>query len=185
MTEEQHCIILITGQVHGGKTSFLIGLIDQLKSREFITGGFLCPGTFDAGVRSEFRLLNIRTGEEVPMASVTETKDWMKYRRFWFNPVAFNHGREWIRECLSREAEIIVLDEVGPMELGGSGWSELLDDLVKAPVPVQLWSVRESLLDEVMERWGIPGEQVIRIDTRTVDETADIISEIMNKSDLN
>jgi len=180
MTKEQHKILLITGKVHAGKTSFLAGLVDLLKSRKINTGGFLCPGTFDAGKRSEFTLLNIRTGEEVPMASQRETKDWMKYRRFWFNPAAFNCGREWIRECLGRETQIIVVDEVGPMELEGSGWSDVLDDLVKAPLPLQLWSVRENLLGEVMERWSIPHEHLIRIDARTVDETADLISEIMN-----
>ena len=50
------------------------------------------------------------------MASVLKTKNWMKYRRFWFNPDAFNQGREWVRECLMQETQIIVIDEVGPME---------------------------------------------------------------------
>ena len=176
-------IFLITGPVQGGKTTFLAELCRVLEKRGLKTGGFLCPGSFDSGQRSGFSLLNTGTGEEVTMASVLKTKNWMKYRRFWFNPDAFNQGREWVRECLMQETQIIVIDEVGPMELEGSGWSDLLEALEKAPVPLQLWTVRENLLPEVMERWGIPGDRVINIDKQSVDETADMIGKILDKKE--
>lgn len=169
-------IFLLTGSVQGGKTTFLGSLIERLTDERTKVGGFLCPGTFDSGIRSAFSLKNILTGVELPMGSARESLDWFKYRRFWFNPEAFKEGEEWIRESLRQEAQIIVVDEVGPMELEGAGWSEILDDLVKMPLPLQLWSVRENILQEVMQRWDVPPEHLIRIDTMNVDQAATLIS---------
>lgn len=172
-------IFLLTGSVQGGKTTFLSALAALLNNRGLTLGGFLCPGTFDSGNRSEFYLKNILTGVEIPMGSVRETLHWFKYRRFWFNPEAFKQGEEWIRESLRQEAQIIVVDEVGPMEMEGSGWSEILDDLVKMPVPLQLWSVRENILQEVMQRWDVPPEHLIRIDTMDVNQAAALIKGVL------
>ncbi len=169
-------IILLTGSVQGGKTTFLRSLIERLYQRGLKAGGFLCPGTFDSGIRSAFSLKNIQTGVELPMAASKETSDWFKYRRFWFNPEAFITGREWTLEQLSQKPDMLVIDEVGPMELEGSGWSELLEDLVKAPVSLLLWSVRENIVSEVMQQWDVPPDHLIRIDTMDVDQAAALIS---------
>ena len=120
---------LVTGKVQGGKTSYLTELVDQLKNREIKVAGFLSPGSFESGERSGFHLKNILTGMEIPMASVREMDAWVKYRRFWFNPDAFRQGREWILSSLTLDPDVMVIDEVGPMELEGSGWSESLESL--------------------------------------------------------
>jgi nucleoside-triphosphatase len=175
-------IFLITGPVQGGKTTFLKELVELLKEREISVGGFLCPGSFDSGDRSGFDLKNIGTGMELPMASALETEEWIKYRRFWFNPDAFKQGIRWIQASRLLEPDVVVIDEVGPMELEGLGWSDLLKSLVISPIPVQLWSVRENLLGEVMQKWDISPKHLIRIDQLRVELVAELITGIVKKS---
>ncbi|RLD56273.1 MAG: hypothetical protein DRI97_07795, partial [Bacteroidetes bacterium] len=91
---QQQNIFLITGTIQGGKTSYLIELAELLRKRGLSVGGFLAPGTFESGERSGFKLKNILSGVEIPMASTKETAGWFKYRRFWFNPDAFIQGME-------------------------------------------------------------------------------------------
>ncbi len=169
-------ILLVSGPVQGGKTSYLTELVDLLKKRGLKLGGFLARGSFHSGERSGFTLKNIRGGMELPMASAQETAGWFKYRRFWFNPNAFKLGRSWILSSLKEEPDVLVIDEVGPMELEGSGWSESLSSLRNSSVPVQLWSVRDSLLNEVMEHWNISTEHVFTIHKEKPDQTAELIS---------
>jgi nucleoside-triphosphatase THEP1 len=161
--KQRSTVFLVTGKVQGGKTTFLRELVELFKKRGITVGGFLCPGHFDAGERSGFQLKNIITGKELPMATVRESPGWIKYRRFWFNPDAFRHGKEWIRESLLQGHQVMVIDEVGPMELEHAGWSELLDQLVISYVPVQLWSVREKLVRKVLRQWNIPDGNVLDI----------------------
>jgi hypothetical protein len=53
------------------------------------------------------------------------------------------------------------------MELEGRGWAGLLEMLVKHETILQLWSVREQLVSQVMERWSIGNTQVIDMDIDT------------------
>ncbi len=174
---QQQNIFLITGTIQGGKTSYLIELVELLRKRGLSLGGFLAPGSFDSGERSGFKLKNILTGVEIQMASTKEIAGWFKYRRFWFNPDAFIQGMEWIRKIMPDEPQVVVIDEVGPMELEGSGWWEILEFLKSSTVPVQLWSVRENLIEEVMQRWDIPDSHIIRIDEAEVNQAARKIAE--------
>jgi len=161
---KQHSsIYLVTGKVQGGKTTYLNKLAGLLRKKGVTVGGFLCPGLFEAGERSSFSLINILTGAELPMASMEARATWIHYRRFWFDPETFSQGKIWIKRSLLQKVQVMVIDEVGPMELEGAGWSELLDHLPDAPVPVQLWSVRETLLGEVMQRWNIPDGNIIPV----------------------
>ena len=173
--EQKQNIFLITGEIQGGKTSYLLELVEVLKKSGLNVGGFLAPGSFESGERSGFKLKNILTEFEISMASIKEIDVWEKYRRFWFNPDAFIQGREWICESLKADPDVVVIDEVGPMEQEGSGWSETLEFLLSSSVPVQLWSVREKLCGEVMEYWSISSEHLIHIDKEDVHKAADLI----------
>jgi len=173
--KQKQNIFLITGDIQGGKTSYLSELVDVLKKRSLSVGGFLAPGSFKSGERSGFKLLNLKTGVEMSMASTEETDAWEKFRRFWFNPDAFIQGRKWIQACLEQQTDIVVIDEVGPMEIEGRGWFETLESLLGSSVPVQLWSVRENLTSEVMRRWKIPDSHIIHINDAAKSQTADLI----------
>ena len=173
--EQAPSIFLVTGSVQGGKTTFLIELVELLRKRGLSLGGFLAKGSFENGERSAFVLHNIENGAELTMASAHETAQWIKYRRFWFNPDAFTLGREWICASLKANPDVIVIDEVGPMEQEGSGWSETLEFLKSSSVPVQLWSVREKLSREVMEHWSISAGHLIHIENEEVHKAANLI----------
>ncbi len=148
-------------------------------------GGFLCPGTFSSGRRSGFKLSRIGTGMQIPMASDREKEGWFSYRRFWFNPEAFYRGRKWIETSLEKQPDVLVIDEVGPMELEGSGWSGTLDMLAERQGTVQLWSVREQLLSEVIQRWRIKAGNVIDIERETPLTAMERIKQSMKKKQSN
>jgi len=166
MREEiHHHIHVLTGPVQGGKTSLLKERIALLKKGGIRVMGFICPGTISQGRRSEFQLENIHTGQRVAMGSEKEKKGWVKYRRFYFNPEAFSQGKAWIEKAVSEQADLLVIDEVGPMELEGMGWSEILDFLENKTGVFQLWIVRQQILPEVLGKWKIPEDQIFTFET--------------------
>ena len=182
--EQKQSIYLVTGAIQEGKTSFLSELVGLLKKDELKIGGFLAPGCFESGERCGFTLKNIENGMELPLAADRETGGWFRFRRFWFNPDTFKMGTKWIQACLEQEPDVMVIDEVGPMELQDSGWSDILELLGKGSVPLQLWSVRESLLGEVMTRWDIPAGQVIHIDKVQVKQAAGLMNDLVRNQGI-
>ncbi len=182
LRNQQDSIYLVTGSVQGGKTTYLSQLSELLKKRGLKICGFLCPGSFVAGKRAGFTLQNIKNGKQVALASALETPEWTPYKRFWFNPEAFTLGSEWMGECLAQAPDVVIIDEVGPMELEGSGWSDILETVENSSVPVQIWNVREKLIREVMKRWGIPPASVIRIEEMELSQAAKQVSETVKRN---
>lgn len=163
-------IFLLTGPVHSGKTTRAGRLVDRIRSKGLRVSGFLAPGEFDGGVRSGFSLVDLEDGSRLPLATVRNKKGWTRYGRFFFNPAAMDKGKRIIERAIREQSRLVVIDEVGPMELAGRGWSELLNLLAESHEIIQLWVVRESLATEVSSRWRInPGNVLSPEGTR--DET--------------
>ena len=158
----QH-IFVITGGVHEGKTTFLTELLERLSEEKLKIAGFLCPGFFKDGARSGFNLLNTADGNQLPLATIEEKQGWFKFHRFNFNPEAFQVGETWIREALSLQPDLLVIDEVGPMELQGKGWWDTLKIIEKRCDIAQIWVVREQLIQDVKDLWCIDDDHIFRI----------------------
>ena len=154
---------MITGKVQGGKTTLVSELLDRFKKENLKITGFLCPGTFKEGQRSSFTLMNLENGDYLPMATIEERKGWLKYRRFFFNPEAFAQGEVWIRNGLANHPDLVVIDEVGPMELHELGWWNTLKILEKQLDIAQIWIVREKILQEVIAKWNISRDNIFRV----------------------
>ncbi len=148
-----------------------------LKARQLRLAGFLCRGEFSGGSRSAFILEDLDNGKVYPLATTTEMKEWIPFRRFFFNPLALAEGEKIIRKGLDMKADLVVVDEVGPWELEGGGWSSVLDLLAGETGVTQLWIAREGMVDEICRRWNIPGEHIFRMD----DQPENILLEVLYK----
>jgi len=162
-SEPHHNIFIITGKVHSGKTTFLSRLTERLKEKHVSMAGFLSQGTFSGDRRSSFSLVNIHNRAQIILASIEKGEDWIPFGRFFFNPEALSEGEKIIRKGLEQRTDLVVLDELGPFELEGGGWTQILELLEKEYELAQLWVVREQLLERVLDRWNIPGENVFRV----------------------
>lgn len=165
MQSEPHLnIYLVTGKVHSGKTSFVSGLVQRLKKEHIPVSGFLSEGTFTAGRRSSFSLVNVEDGKQHLLATVETRKGWFRFRSFYFNPEALKEGEKIIAGALEKRVGLVVVDEVGPLELEGGGWIRVLEHLDREYENIQLWVVRKQILEIVLEKWNIPADHVITID---------------------
>lgn len=158
-------IYVLTGPVQGGKTTSVSELVKALRKRGLRVMGFSCPGELSKGRRSAFHLHNLENGVQILMGRDEEQKGWIKFRRFYFNPDGFVLGERWIKESILSDPDLLVIDEVGPMELEGLGWSKILDTLVEQDSIIQLWLVREQILPEVLKKWRIADSQVFTLET--------------------
>lgn len=171
----QQKIHILTGKVESGKSTRLRELVEELKQRGTHVEGFLCRGNNQDGKRSGYTLANVRDGSEILFATREKRSGWREYGRFFFNPAAFTKGEEILMKAIDNKSEVVVIDEVGPLELEDCGWSATLGELLNEKRMVQLWVVREKILDRVLEKWNIPENRVIYIDRENKKETLEKI----------
>ncbi len=168
-------IFIITGDVHEGKTTYVEKLISIFRSHQFKVAGFLAVGSFQNGKRHDYKLLNLSTNELFEFAKAQEQPGWTKFRRFWFNPAAIKSGNDILQEAQAIDEAIVVIDEVGPMEVDGQGWHQSLMQLTLFTNRVQLWVVRRQLANTICERYALDPAFIIDIANNSEEEAMQIM----------
>jgi nucleoside-triphosphatase THEP1 len=74
-----------------------------------------------------------------------------------------------------KNVDLIIIDEIGPFEMKGRGWAEAFSKILKELDQPLLISVREKLVDTVIEHWNL--RDVKKYDV-TLATAKDICSEI-------
>ena len=73
-------------------------------------------------------------------------------------------GMAAIQPDACRHAKVIVVDEVGKLEMKGHGWASALPQLMALKDPVHIWIVRDVLVDGVCGRWPFDRDDIIGVD---------------------
>ena len=78
---------------------------------------------------------------------------------------------------------MILIDEVGHLELKGKGWSNAIENITRINNTIpQLWIVRKSLVQKISRRWNIGNAYIFDITESSVLEVENKISEIISNS---
>ena len=153
-------VFIVTGAQGEGKSSLIAALAEALRGAGLIPVGFHAPGFWAEGRRSGFDLIDLGGGERLPLCRTDGPQEWPSQGPFRFSPEGLAFGRRALSEALRRGPDLVIVDEVGPLELRGEGWSEGLDALVRGRRAPMVWVVREGLIDEVRLRWGLADDRV-------------------------
>jgi nucleoside-triphosphatase THEP1 len=148
-------VFILAGDTGSGKTTRAQEVVDGLRARGLRVGGILAPGLLEDGRRTGFDLVNLGTGESAPLARerAGEAGRHAQWGRFSFSPDGLALGQKALGRD-ARTADVVVVDEVGPFELAGGGWSAALDALARDHAGPVVLVVRASIVDAVKGRWG-------------------------------
>lgn len=169
-------VFLLTGPTQSGKTTLIKETAGLLMEKGLKVRGILAPGNFRDGKRNEFFIWDIKTGKAELLASRKPEKGWTPYGPFFFNPDIFLKGTATIGQALKERADLVILDEVGPVEMKGKGWHQALEMLKDRRDVRQVWVVRERMQKEIRLNYMVPGENVIQSDQWTAEGLAEFLS---------
>ncbi|MBM3421201.1 MAG: hypothetical protein FJY11_08710 [Bacteroidetes bacterium] len=174
-------IFIMTGDRLSGKTTFLKEIISILNERAINPAGFISEGIHESETRIGFKLTGIASEKRVELCSTVERPGMIRQGRFWFSREALQTGDEIIREAASSGAAVIVIDEVGPLEISGKGWYNAIENATASSDAVHVWSVRRSLVKKASRRWNTGDVTIVDTTTAIPEETALLIIEAANK----
>lgn len=142
---------LVVGPPNSGKSAYLQDVVELGRSRGKHVAGVISHGIWQEGAKSGFILEAVASGER-RLFAVSEPR-WqpiLTLGRFYFSPGAIAWGNQTLLE--STAAELVVIDEFGPLELEGGGlWPGIAFLLHNSPAPL-LIAVRPSLTAAVLQR---------------------------------
>jgi len=139
-------IILLSGPVHGGKTTFLERSLARWAARGLAPGGFLSVAVTEACGATGYDLLELKTGRRHPYLRREGKPDAERIGPFFFVLETLELARSIIREADPRE--LLVVDEVGPLELLGGGLWPALREALSRPGRRCLLVARKEILED-------------------------------------
>ncbi len=141
-------ILVLSGPVHGGKTTFLERAAARWTARGLACGGFLSVAATDANGAKGYDLLELKTGRRHPYLRRDGGPDAERTGPFFFVPETLGLARTIIREA--GPGELLIIDEVGPLELRGGGLWPALRETMSRPGRKILLVAREEVLDDLV-----------------------------------
>ncbi len=145
-------IFILSGPVHSGKTTLLKRAIHELKKQGIGVDGFLSEAILEDQAVAGYDLFDIKNEITIPLIRKTGEPAWQRIGDFFFLPQGLTMAKDIILR--SREADLGVVDEVGPLELFGKGFWPALLQVIFQPSASFLLVVRESIIHDFLVLLG-------------------------------
>jgi len=136
---------VLSGPVRGGKTTLLERSLPRWALRGLACCGILSPAVTDPNGSQGYDLVEIKTGRRYPYLRREGGPEAERTGPFFFIPETLELARTIVRGADSRE--LLVVDEIGPLELRGGGIWPALREVIAEPARRSLLVVREQILE--------------------------------------
>jgi len=151
--------VLLTGERQVGKTTVCKRVAELARELGYDPAGVLTPVVLDKDGFPAIRYaLMVSDGQQRLLAQANSDLGGPRTSRYSFDAAAFSWVIGRLRAAISQGCDLLIVDEIGPLELEqGRGLAPLLFDLSAGKLPPLLVVVRPELLGQLQERLaGIP-----------------------------
>lgn len=174
----RHPIFIIAGDQREGKTSFLNKTIQVLREHGINVDGIKAEGIDVNGERQGFNLVNVATGEKVLLCNLEGGNGWQQTGKYFFNPEGLNSGISKLNNVTP--GSVLVVDEIGPLELNGGGWSNSLRKLLNDFDSPMIWVVRRNLTEKIILSFSLKNVTIMDIASYQPEELASQIIKLVS-----
>jgi len=170
-------VFFITGKKGGGKTTFITEVVSILQKEGLKADGILAPGYWQNNIRSKFDIVDIATNERKILCGMDIENGVEEIGRFKFTKEGLAFGRAALFYEKVFDKDLIIIDEVGPLELKGKGWAESIKELLVKYNKIIILVVRNDAAGEVKNYFKIEQPKYIEIEEISIGKTTSLILE--------
>lgn len=181
-------IFIISGEVNGGKSTLVSSIIITLKSEGYSIGGLLSEAVYSGEKKSGYDILDISSGIKKPFLRSLEGLgigdndiSHLRVGKFTVIEEGLEFGKRVLSSNTLLENDIIIIDEIGHMELRGLIWSDCLSNLLLSKHKTVVLVIREKLLENVLAKFKIIPKNIFYPD----DDADKIVKELMKDCRIN
>jgi nucleoside-triphosphatase THEP1 len=173
--QQQASVFIITGDVSEGKTGFLVKLLHKLRDKELLIGGFYAPRIMQDGKTLGYDLVSVETENKLSFLRIQHNGEPGGIGKFKIDTETLEQGKRILSTENCRKKDVVIIDEIGRLELQGRGWSSCLENLLAKPDLSLIITVREDLLNLVLEKFEIRNFFVYPVSETNITEAEESI----------
>ena len=163
-------VFILTGAVGEGKTSQVQKIISKLQDRMINVGGIYSPRIMENEKTIGYDIVNIQTNVRMPFLRILENEDLQRIGKYCIQPDGLEAGLSSIKKSRTDKAEVIIIDEVGRLELRDKGWAPEIEQLLNKPESSILMAVRKDFVEDLIQKWKIENYVVSNISELDLDK---------------
>ncbi len=148
-------VFVITSKINEGKTALTAEIVRLLKEQECLIHGVLSHGNADDASRNAYFAEDIYSGQLELLCSDQPINKEKQTSRFYFSEKGLSMGHQAIMQSIAGNADLVVIDELGPLEVNDKGWAPAISYLLNNSKLPHLWVVREHLLKVMLRKWNV------------------------------
>jgi nucleoside-triphosphatase len=155
-------IYFLTGKINEGKTTTLQKWLKIWEKRKLRVGGIVAIAKWKSGIKHSYEIHDIETGKSCLFAAMEKIEDGISMGRFNFSI----KGIAFAEKVLLRNPsslDILIVDEIGPLEISGRGLAKALEMILHYPPKNLILVVRESLAERVADAFKIKKFKSLKI----------------------
>lgn len=176
-------VIIITGAIGQGKTTFTKQVIKLLNNKKVSITGFLSLGKQQDGQRVGFDLYSLLDQSLTPLCTTEKLPGRPHFGRYYFHDEGLQKGNEILEPDVVKNFNLLVVDEVGPLEINNSGWAKGIENVLNNAQVLQCWVVRKSLVQQIARKWDIGTAYVFDISEDSEEEVVKCIGMLLKNAD--
>jgi nucleoside-triphosphatase THEP1 len=157
-------LIIISGPRDSGKTRCVVALADKLHALGIPAGGVIAEAEIEAGHKIGYAFRDVITGKRAPYAIRRADAVPGSNIGYAFLDSGLEFGREALRRACAAGVAVLLIDEIGPLEIEGRGLWEALKEATTVFAGRILLTVRPSLVGTLCEKLGIGEADVTVLD---------------------
>lgn len=177
----QSRLILWRGARHSGKTTAAGKLAEQARDEDFSVAGLLAPAIYVDGCLRGFEALDLRNGTRTLLANRGQKPD---TEQFVFTEAGLRFGRNALDVDTVKSAELIIVDEFGPLELAGNGWRKNVYILLASTDALVVLVVRDEIADKVKKLYAAVGSEQVVAGPESIVNVIDMLRKLHRRKDV-
>jgi nucleoside-triphosphatase THEP1 len=161
--ERNTSFYFITGDIAEGKSNFLQSVIAELKTREIPMHGFFAERMMEGNITRGYAAVDVNSGELIKYMGHGNFSHTENIGRYHLIKEGYQAVLRNIHPKNVRIDELVILDEIGNLELKDKGWAPGIHALLHENHRFFLLVCRKRSLQDILRKWFISEEFIFEV----------------------
>jgi nucleoside-triphosphatase THEP1 len=180
--QQKASVFIVSAGIAEGKTAFIKELAGVLQTNSIVVGGFYAPRIIQDHRTIGYDLVSVETGESYNFLRIKQDHSIAYVGMFEINSYGIGQGRQILSAEKVRGKDIVIIDEIGRLELDDKGWNRSLKYLLTVSELCLILAVRKDFLVQVIEKFCMHHAEVLPVSSTTILEARDKILHQLNRN---
>lgn len=176
-------IFIVTGSVGEGKTTRIREIVEALRNQNISISGILSPRIMENGTTIGYDILDIATNERAAFLRKAEDEKLPQVGSYHILTEGIKTGCKALRHSHENN-QLVVVDEVGKLELNNKGWADDLNHLLNGSGHNLILSVRDRFMEEIIDRWDLQDYTIMHVSESDPLKNSRVIAQHMDQRNI-